>query len=313
MPRFLARCAALAALCSSAPAQDNVLLIVLDDVGVDYVGCYGEAAHPANTPNIDALADQGVLFRNFWTAPVCSATRAQVQTGRFGYRTGVGHVVTKNHGLPKQELVLPEVFERRDDLGHTTAAFGKWHLGNAALGGVYAPNLAGYRHFEGTRANLNQPQDYYSWEHIANGVVTQSEDYATTRTVDDFLGWHGQVSGPWFAYVAFHAAHQPFHRPPDHLHTLDLPDGDPRHDPVPFYRATIESVDTEIGRLLAGLGEELEETHVVLLGDNGTPGQVSLAPFLPSHAKQTPYEGGLNVPLIVSGPAVHDTGSAIVA
>jgi hypothetical protein len=78
-----------------APAQPpNLLLVIVDDFGVDLVGAYGEAADPPCTPTIDGLVAEGVLFRNAWTNPVCSPTRAALFTGRYGFRTGIGGVIT---------------------------------------------------------------------------------------------------------------------------------------------------------------------------------------------------------------------------
>ncbi|MDP6387500.1 MAG: sulfatase-like hydrolase/transferase, partial [Planctomycetota bacterium] len=76
--------------------QDNTLVLLSDDLGVDIVTCYLEGPVVAPTPNIDSLAREGVLFRNAWANPVCSPTRAHLQTGRYGFRTGVGMIVTKN-------------------------------------------------------------------------------------------------------------------------------------------------------------------------------------------------------------------------
>jgi len=301
-------------LLAPALAQDNVLILVADDVGVDVLTCYQEGSSPAPTPNLDALAARGVLFRNAWAAPICSASRAQIMTGRYGYRTGIGHVVTEDFALGLDEVTLPEPIALHPELGLRHAAFGKWHLGNGEVGGLLSPNAAGWSHFAGTLGNLVPPlEDYGSWYHVEDGVATLTNDYPTTRVVDDFLAWRSTCAGPWFAYVAFHAAHQPLHAPPAHLHTQDLPLGDPRLDPVPFFRAMVEAMDTEIGRLLAGLGPDLDRTHVVFVGDNGTDGLVTLPPFVPSHGKRTPYEGGLNVPLIVAGPAVEGPGREVRA
>ena len=73
---------------SSPP--DNILIIIVDDLGVDAVGAYAEGAAPPPTPSLDALAARGVLFRNAWANPVCSATRALIMTGRYSFRTGIG-------------------------------------------------------------------------------------------------------------------------------------------------------------------------------------------------------------------------------
>ena len=297
----------LLALGVPAFAQDNVLLVVLDDVGVDHIGCYEEGPLPANTPVINDLAREGVLFRNAWSNPCCSPTRATILSGRYGFRTGIGFVISKKgYEMPLDELLLPEVFH---GTAHTDAGFGKWHLANR-VGTDYQlhPNQSGFTHWSGSYNNLLVPHHYDWWVLATDGLLQHVHEYATTRTVDEFLKWHEQQSGPWFAYVALHAAHEPFHAPPAHLHTETLPDVDPRKRPKPFYRAMVEDADAELGRLLAGLGTQLADTNIIVLGDNGTPHQVVTLPFESDHAKLTPYEGGVNVPLIIHGPAVSNRG-----
>jgi arylsulfatase A-like enzyme len=105
---------------------------------------------------------------------------------------------------------------------------------------------------------------------------------------------------PWFLWVAFNAPHKPYHVPPAHLHSQTLP---PLGSDDPAYmRALTESMDTEIGRLLAGMDPAVRaDTLVIFVGDNGTAASATTAPFPASHAKGTIFEGGLNVPLIVAG------------
>ena len=71
-------------------AQDNVLLVIADDLGTDWLGLYGQSPDPPSTPNLDALAAGGIVFTNAWANPLCSPTRAALFTGRYGFRTGVG-------------------------------------------------------------------------------------------------------------------------------------------------------------------------------------------------------------------------------
>ena len=113
--------------------------------------------------------------------------------------------------------------------------------------------------------------------------------------------------------VAFFAPHAPFHAPPSNLHTQNLGGLNPNTTPIPFYKAAVEAVDTETGRLLAGLGAQRSNTHVLFLGDNGTPRQVTEAPFTRNHAKGTPYEGGAGVPMIYSGPAAVSPGREVAS
>lgn len=122
---------AVAVLGSSVLAQDshpeNVLFIVADDLGVDVLQSYGEGSTFPPTPTIDMLRDGGVLFRNAWANPVCSPTRATIQTGRYGLRTGVGGIVGLNgtNGLQFSETIIPEMLDLNPLLGYHHAAIGK--------------------------------------------------------------------------------------------------------------------------------------------------------------------------------------------
>ncbi|MFT7677268.1 MAG: arylsulfatase A-like enzyme, partial [Planctomycetota bacterium] len=266
--------------------QPNILVVVLDDVGVDSVGVYAEGTDPAPTPIFDSLAQSGVLFRNAWANPICSPSRAEILTGRYGFRTGVGHIVGANSwALALSELTIPEVLARNPALGYRSAAFGKWHLSsNLVGGGDLGPNLQGFEHFAGTWGNIDPgTESYYAYEKLVDGQRAPATGYATTEVVDDALAWIQGSADPWFCYVAFQAPHDPFHAPPAHLHTQDAQINglDPRFFPRPFYLAMLEAADTEMGRLLAGIGADLANTHVIVLGDNGTPREASIAPFEP--------------------------------
>ncbi|TAH37215.1 MAG: hypothetical protein EYC70_09560 [Planctomycetota bacterium] len=296
---------------TALPAQENVLLIVADDIGVDVLSCYGEGSIVPPTPNLDALAAQGLLFRNAWGNPTCSPTRATILSGRYGFRTGVGNTVRTNiNGLPLSELTIPECLDL-GGLGYRCAAFGKWHLGNNSNGAYAAPNLAGFSHYSGAILNFSAPSTYDSWPETVDGTTIKTLRYATTENVDDALAWIGQQSGPWLCYLAFNAAHAPLHAPPQALHGFDLTGLDPFVTPLPFFHAMIEAMDREIGRLLGAL--DLERTTVIFIGDNGTLEALVQPPFDPDHGKATLYEGGINVPLIVRSSAVVQPGREVGA
>ena len=287
-------------LTATARSQaDNTLLIVADDFGVDSLGLYGVGQNPPSTPNIDALAANGVRFDRAYACPSCSPTRASLLTGRYGFRTGIGAPVSgMSGGLAASEDLLPE---RLATVGVATGLFGKWHLGSDL--GAQTPTAEGFDVFVGTlRGSV---PSYSQWQKIENGSTMQSTAYVTTDTVDEALAFIQQQSGPWFAQLSFHAPHTPLHAPPASLHSQNLEGLDPSADPVPFHRAMIEAMDTEIGRLLAGLGTStLAATNVVFVGDNGTAGVAVLPPFDPQRSKGSLFQGGIRVPLIVSGPAV---------
>lgn len=287
----------------------NVLILLADDLGVDQLASYGLGSDLPATPTIDSLAESGVLFRNAYGNPICAPTRATIMTGRFSFRTGVGKgPVTGGHTMQLSEVTLPEMLDFGGVYSH--AAIGKWHLGNDTVGGWLAPNLAGWSHFAGIYDNVALPWTYHHWLEVTDGEVSVSHAYLTTRQVDAALEWIGETDGPWVVYLAFSAVHGPFHEPPAELHTVDLSTADsPQEDPRPYYKAMVEAVDHEIGRLLDGLGDARANTTVIFAGDNGTPGPVVVPPFPPEQKKGSIREGGIHVPFIVSGPQVSVPGA----
>jgi len=291
-------------LISATHAGNNVLLIIADDYGTDSQSLYNTTvgATPP-TPNINSLAAGGVRFTNAYSSPVCSAARACMITGRHGFRTGVGEVVSVASGnsLPASELTLPEVITQNSGLGIQSACFGKWHLN---LGGpvvtANGPNtIGGWPHYAGCTAGALA--SYTSWSKTINGTTSTVTTYATTDVVNDAVTWinaRTAANQKWVAWVAFNAPHTPFHVPPTSLHSYGA---NPTTNLLK-YRAAVEAMDTEIGRLL--LSVNAATTDVIFIGDNGTPGQVIQAPYDASHAKDTLYEGGIRVPLIIKGPSV---------
>jgi arylsulfatase A-like enzyme len=274
------------------PAQ-NFVVVLLDDVGIDRVGAYGAHPEPGRTPTLDALAAQGLLFRNAWAMPTCSPTRASVLTGRFPSRHGVGEQIsatTPGPQLDPQEVIIPEALP-----GYSSAAIGKWHLRSVGQPPTH-PLDVGFEHHAGSMYNISSG-GYWNWTKWVDGVGVPVTEYATTETTDDALRAIAHLAEPYFLYLNYNAAHAPFHVPPQHLHTYGFPDSAPRR-----MRAMVEALDTELARFLAAV--DLSDTYVLVMGDNGTPRPASDGPFLPEHAKGTLYQGGVQVPLIVAGPGV---------
>jgi arylsulfatase A-like enzyme len=293
-----------------APETNNVLVIVGDDEGNDVIHCYGEHPQAPPTPNIDALAARGVLFRNAYSQPVCSPTRATILTGRYGFRTLMGIAIdglVPQYSLAQGEITLPELLNTGKPGQLACSAIGKWHLGPLTGGGELDPNQQGFEWYSGTLGNF-MGQSYYDHDKVVNGVVFPSTTYATTEQVDDALARIQVMPQPWFCYLAFNAAHRPFHAPPSNLHTYTL-SGPPNQTGATHFRAAVQAMDTEIGRLLSSIDSEvLERTTIIFLGDNGTPPEATLAPLVGTKAKGTLYEGGVNVPLIVAGRGVDAYG-----
>ena len=200
----------------------NVLLLVVDDMGIDrsrqYIAVTGNAPIDLPvTPTMRRLARSGIIFHNTWANPVCSPTRAGVLTGRHAFRTTVTNALSNNPadpGLPAAERTLPEVIA---SAGYVSGLFGKWHLG----GGVTGPNDQGFAEHRGSLTGALSAYD--SWTKYVNGVRVDGDlatgaidpvtQYATEANVQDARDWIDAQTSPWFAMVAFNAAHTPLHTP----------------------------------------------------------------------------------------------------
>lgn len=302
-------------LATDRPA--NVLLVLVDDWGTDQVGVYAEHPEPPKTPNIDALARRGTRFVNAYASPVCSPSRAQLLTGRAARRTGVGEVIQKTDGaqLPRAEVLLPEALAQLD-VPYASGAYGKWHLaGVISPDGGRHPLVQGFDTHVGPVGNLlpsltpeGRPASYFHYEQVRDGELEVVDGYATTETIDEAIAGVQTLREPWLVYVPLSAAHSPFHAPPESLLDAPLPAD---ADDADLYAAMVHAVDREIGRLLDAMDPEVaERTLVIVAGDNGTPGAAVRPPRRADQAKQTLYEGGINVPLIAAGPGVAEGGES---
>ncbi len=300
-------------------AQRNVLLIIADDLGTDYCGFSEDAADTARMPNIGALLPRGVRFANAWASPTCSPTRAGILTGRYPFRTGVGVALsgTDYPDLQATEITLAQLLHARTPTPYATANVGKWHLNQRVQEKLNYPALFGYDYYAGNF--LGELTDYYNWNKITNGASTTCTAYATTQAVNDAIAWLGTVptEKPFFLWLAFNAPHTPFHAPPDSLHTVPGLTGTQGHinqNPKLYFKAMIEAMDTETGRLLGWLAAHgrLDSTTIIFIGDNGNVKRVSQIADT-AHAKGTLYEYGIRVPFIVAGPDVANPGRVSTA
>jgi len=210
-------------------------------------------------------------------------------------------------------VLVPEILEDAPAGEYTSALTGKWHLGNQTTGDVQAGEM-GFDWFTGAPENLllRAPLDdgtvhgYFHWIKNVNGVMEYSDTYATTDTINDAIENIESLPEPWFLYVPLNAAHSPVHVPPADLTTLEVTDEDPE---TIRFKAVVEAMDKEIGRLLDAMPPEVAgRTTVVVMGDNGSPDWAITPPRAAPQHKGSVYEGGTNVPLIVRAPYVDEPG-----
>ena len=277
-------------------SKPNILLIIGDDLGIDALDGYGLNTEAAATPNLDNLRANGLTFTNTWATPQCSPTRAALITGKYGIKTGVLRPGTN------LDLVHESIFtyiNEQTDNAYATALIGKWHLSQPVDNNH--PNQHGIQHYDGFIGS--SVDDYYNWEKVENGTVSQVEEYVTSYLTDASIDWINEQDQPWFLWLAHAAPHIPFHVPPTGLYTVENPTNNRQK-----YQAAIEAMDSEIGRLLANIDEdELENTIIIFIGDNGTPNSV-LQHYPNGHSKFSMYEGGLRVPMVMAGKGVSRVG-----
>ncbi|MFK0571127.1 sulfatase-like hydrolase/transferase [Endozoicomonas sp.] len=120
---------------TSVPDKPNIIIMLADDIGYADPGFRGSGIE---TPSLDSLAKEGMTLDRFYTAPICSPTRAALMTGRDPMRLGVAYSVLlpwDSGGVHTDEHFMPESFQAA---GYQTAMFGKWHLGHSQQ--VFHPN-----------------------------------------------------------------------------------------------------------------------------------------------------------------------------
>lgn len=311
----------------SASGKPNILFMIADDLGQDLVKESGVGSTHilevvtcdengveirGRLDNISLFFRNGLAFKQAWAHPACSPTRASIYTGVHPWKHGVGSP-GGNPELPDATslITLPEMLPT----DYACGLFGKWHLGERA--GAYPTDHGWDRHIGTLEGRL--PNGYNDWElqdsDIGYDDAALQTDHATWVTVREAASWINGLheDTPWFATIAFHAPHEPFHIPLDPTSGSGIgfnpnTPGDVNSNAYMFNVMT-QNMDYHIGRLIGrvsgGFGgrfdfdpissAQLANTVIIFIGDNGSPSGI---------AKQEPkgriYEGGIRVPMIVA-------------
>ncbi len=286
-------------------SRPNVLFIIADDMGKDATSGYMEGSIKANTPNLDALRNRGLTFNNMWVNPTCSPTRSSILTGKYGFETGI---ISPGDVISNQHQILHDYIANQSSEDYATALIGKWHLSQDR---TFNPESLGMDYYAGLLSGA--ANSYTDWTFTQNGQSSQETDYITEKFTDLSIDWINHQENPWFLWLAYNAPHTPFHLPPAEMHSQGaLPSDETSisNNPLPYYLASIEAMDYQIGRLFSEMSDEtLSNTVIIFLGDNGTPGSVIQAPYARGTSKGTLYQGGINVPFFMAGPGVTRLGT----
>jgi arylsulfatase A-like enzyme len=306
--------------------KPNIVIVLADDLGNSDLGYRGSKI---KTPNIDALAKDGVRLESYYGLPVCTPARAALMTGRYPMRHGLQTLVifpSHKYGLPTEERTLPQALK---EVNYSTYMVGKWHLGHADK--KFWPNQRGFDHFYG---NVVGEVDYFTkdrggvidWQR--NGTFLKEEGYYSKQIGDEAVGLieNHDAAKPMFLYFASLAPHAPYQAPKADVDAYQdiFPDKEHRE-----YAAMITGLDTQVGRIVAALEKKgmRENTLIFFSSDNGgatsalfatgarspeereASGGVALgskppasnSPF--SGGKGGLHEGGVRLPAIINWPA----------
>ena len=322
---------------SHAATQPNILLIYVDDLGYGDLGSYG---HPVlKTPNIDALAGDGLRLTNYYApSALCSPSRAGLLTGRYPYRTGIKSWIPEGSDiyLHAEEITLAEILK---SVGYATAHIGKWHL-NSDLGSKIEPQPTdqGFDYFYGHNA-FQIPTNRNPTNVFRNGVaLSMQKGYTADLYADESIEWlqKRDADKPFFLYLSMAEPHTTFENPPEYNQMyadftkgpiIPIESGSsepPKDNLVPRgpgeYYANVAYMDFQLGRVLRALDDMgiADDTVVVFASDNG-PVTSAWLQWYETNAygstgglrgrKHFLYEGGIKVPAIIRYPGVTRPGS----
>ncbi len=300
---------------NASKAQRNTILIIADDLSPDYFGFYENYIDTVDVPHIRSLLARGVRFKNLMSNPICSSTRTTILTGRYSFRTGVGGIVGGIGGsnqIDTAEISIPKLLKIHNS-NIVKANIGKWHLKQAVpTANLTSPLALGYDWSEGPF--IGQLPSFTNWTKYTNGVSSNVTTYATTENVNNAISWLNAQSPnkPFFLWLAFNAPHEPLHLPPTGLHTYTNLSGttaDINAQPKQYFKAMIQAMDHEIGRLFDSLQmmNKLDSTDIIFIGDNGNSTRTAQIADIVK-AKGTVYEYGVHVPMIIAGPSIVNKG-----
>nr|AOE13395.1 sulfatase [uncultured bacterium] len=264
-------------------------------MGIDSTPGFGINEDLPSTPTLDSFREKGLSFTNCWAAPQCSPTRAAIMSGKYGIKTGV---MRPPLILETSHTSLFTKIKEQSITDYSMGLIGKWHIGGSGTSNYSHPKDSGVPYYEGIFSS--QVVDYYNWTKVnSEENEEQVNEYVTAHLTNNAISWIDDQTKPWFLWLAHVAPHAPFQTPPEGTYTTS-----PTNNRT-TYLSMVESMDYEINRLLESMDDEtLENTVIIFIGDNGTPGQANN--FWPNgHAKSSIYEGGIRVPLIITGKSVE--------
>lgn len=296
-------------LLQAAEPKPNIVIIFIDDLGYADIGPFG--AKKQNTPNLDRMEKEGMKFTNFYAAPVCSVSRAQLLTGCYGPRISVPGVYmpcSKNGLNPAEHTIA----ERMKENGYATMCIGKWHLGDQQ---EFLPTRQGFDHYYGIPySNDMQRKSKQTGENVVplmrdekvvELLTDEAQSRITERYTEEAISFiRAKKDQPFLLYLPHTAVHTPIH--PGAAFSGKSANG--------RFGDWVEEMDWSVGRILNTLCELMiaDRTLVIFTSDNGpwlSKGVDSGSAGPLRGGKGSTWEGGVRVPTLVWYPRKIASGS----
>jgi arylsulfatase A len=277
-----------------------------DDLGAGELGCYGHREH--RTPHLDRLASTGVRFQTCYATPLCSPSRVELMTGRYGFRTGwynfIGRETSRFDRLSPGEITFADVLKTR---GYRSALAGKWQLGLVGAHPTMIHDSGFDEYFSwawktgglppGARFDGSPRQRYWHPAIVENGrhYPTRPDQYGPDLYSDWLIRFmKSNRERPFLAYYPMCLTHEPWDPTPD--------PSQPGGRTAGGLRANVEYMDRIVGKLVGALDDLglRRDTIVFFTGDNGTG----------KAGKATVTELGVRAPMIVNCPGRVQPGAA---
>lgn len=293
-----------------------MVFIFADDLGYGDLGCYGNDS--ISTPNIDALADRGLRFTNFYsTSPICSPSRAGLLTGQYPIKNGIGPVFFPHSkgGLDPDVFTMVDMFE---DMDYATACIGKWHLGHLDkyhplshgfdyyFGLLYSNDMEWPRPWQPEFEPPNPLALYRNYSIIDQPVYQMTLTQRYTSEAVNFIGRNRDK--PFFLYMPHTFPHEPLYVSAEFKGTSKQG----------LYGDVVQELDKSVGDVIEALDYYglMENTIVVFSSDNGArqvpqrfgAGEPAGSNGILKGRKQTTFEGGIRVPTIAWAKDVFEGG-----
>ncbi|TWT73079.1 sulfatase [Allorhodopirellula solitaria] len=313
---------------SAEQAKPNFVFLLVDDLGWGDFGCYGAEFY--ETPHIDKLASDGMLFTNSYAAcTVCSPSRAAILSGCYPARLQLTDWIT-GHKRPHAKLSVPDwnmriehdrvlLPEALKEAGYATGFFGKWHLmpiGEPDFDEHY-PTSHGFDVNVGGRewGQPKGPGRYFSPFGMPNLDDGESGDFLTDKLTDaavDFLDTEADQN-PFLLYFSYYTLHGPIMAPPElvekYRNKAKTFENSKNEFLNPARAGMVEKLDDSVGRIMAKLEERgiAENTVIILTGDNGGDNDRTTGGL--RDFKGFSHEGAVREPLVVKWPGHAEPGS----